>query len=218
MECRCMRDNVAGRFVAHSSDKAAAFHNNIYSSGQNEHNTTHESVNVDFLVLIEDSLTQIQTDAATKGIKTSSFECLSMIDVFIASKANGTTDALAVFIEWNGALEPLAVVVAETEDDEFGADVKQNGNTKIFGPGMLPQPIKMYDTLHAEQLQQGCHNKNDSDNSPSCHFICILVNNQICHFPYNRMCRFEKRPTLVDGKVIVCTKKLQIIGIFCNHI
>ena len=133
-----MRDDVVGGFVTHTSDKAAAFHNNIYSGGHNKYNASHEGVDVDFLVLIENSLMQIQTDAATKSVKTRSFEGLTMIDVFIASKADGTTDALAIFVEWNGALEPLAVVMAETINNEFCANVQQNGNSKIFLPGMLP--------------------------------------------------------------------------------
>ena len=47
-----MRDDVVGGFVTHTSDKAAAFHNNIYSGGHNKYNASHEGVDVDFLVLM----------------------------------------------------------------------------------------------------------------------------------------------------------------------
>ena len=86
-------------FIAHASKKTAAFYLYINGGGNHQVHTTKAGANVNFLVFIYNSIAQVQTDAPESGYQTSPMEWLTMLDVFVTTKAGRTTDALAILIE-----------------------------------------------------------------------------------------------------------------------
>ena len=71
--------------VADAADEAAAFYYDIDMGGYEELDAAAEGVDVDFLVLGDDSFAQIHADAAAEGIETGTVERLAAIHVLVAA-------------------------------------------------------------------------------------------------------------------------------------
>ena len=105
-------------FIADSTNKAAAVHYHIHCRGDNQLNTAHKGMDVDFLILVNDGFAQIQTDSTTICFKPGTMKWFSVINVFITTKTHRAADSFAVLSERYGTLKPPVSVMPETADDE----------------------------------------------------------------------------------------------------
>ena len=80
--------------ITHTTDEAAAFYLHIDRRGHDEFDATTKGVNVDFLVLRNRCLAQVQPDAAAESVETGTVEGLAAIDVLVTAVVNRATDAL----------------------------------------------------------------------------------------------------------------------------
>ena len=89
---------VSGMYgaITDTADEAATLYLDIYVSGYKQFDATTEGVDVNLLVLCDDSLTQIHSDAAAEGVKPGTVERLAAIHVLVAAVMNRAADALAV--------------------------------------------------------------------------------------------------------------------------
>ena len=90
--------------ITHTTDEAAAFYLHIDRRGHEEFDSTTKGVNVDFLVLRNRCLAQIQSDAAAESVETGTMKGLAMIDVLVTAVVNRAADALAVLTDGQRAL------------------------------------------------------------------------------------------------------------------
>ena len=161
------------RFITNAANETVAVHHHIDIFGYQQFHAAQESVDVNFLVLADDSVAQIQAQTAAKGVKPCSMESLTFIYVLVSAKPHKAADAFAVFTQRQGALQPLRRVLLITVDDEFASNVEQEQRTEVLCPTMVP--VQVNDAPHVSQLQQGCHDKNDSDDCSSAHNACLLM-------------------------------------------
>ena len=89
---------VSGMYgmITDTADEAAALHLDIDVSGYKQLDTAAERMNVNLLVLRDDSLAQIHSDAAAEGVETGTVKRLTAIDVLVTAVVNRAADALAV--------------------------------------------------------------------------------------------------------------------------
>ena len=85
--------------ITHTTDEAAAFYLYIDRRGHEELDATTKGVNVDFLVLSNRCLAQVQPDAAAESVETGTMKGLAMIDVLVTAVVNRAADALAVLTD-----------------------------------------------------------------------------------------------------------------------
>ena len=83
--------------VANATDEAMTVDHDINIVGDHEFYPAEERVDVNFLVLVNDGIAQVQTQPATKGVKSRPMECFTLIDVLVGAKPRITADAFAVF-------------------------------------------------------------------------------------------------------------------------
>lgn len=107
MNSACVFTRIGCCLIAHSTYKAVALDNHIDSFGNQQLYPTEKRMNVNFLILADDSITQVKTYATTKRIEPCSMESLSFIDVFISTEPHSATNALAFLVHRQGTLEPL---------------------------------------------------------------------------------------------------------------
>ena len=119
-----LRVGIACGMIADTADKAAAFYDNVDMGGHEEFDAATEGVDVDFLVLSDNSLAQIHADAATEGIKSGTVKRLTAIDILVATVMHATADAFAVLADGQRTLQPLVWVTAITVDNSSCAHVQ----------------------------------------------------------------------------------------------
>ena len=90
--------------ITHTADEAAAFYLHIDRRGHEELDATTKGVNVDFLVLRNRCLAQVQSDAAAESVETGTMKGLAMIGVLVTAVVNRAADALAVLTDGQRAL------------------------------------------------------------------------------------------------------------------
>ena len=90
--------------IANAADEAMALHLHIDRCGHQELDTAAEGVDVNLLVLCDDGLAQVHSDASAKSVEPGSVERLAVIDVFVAAIVNRASDALAVLAYGKRAL------------------------------------------------------------------------------------------------------------------
>ena len=160
-------------FVTDPANKTVAIHYHVDILGDQQFHATEERVDINFLVLVNDGIAEIQAQSATKGIEPRTVESFTFISVLVTTESHIAADALAVFTQRQGALEPLRRIFLITVDNKFTANIEQEDRTQILNPGLLQ--IQMDDSPHVSQFQQGCHDKNDSDDCSSCHNFLFFV-------------------------------------------
>ena len=72
--------NCVCGMIAHTPDETLAFYLHIDRRGHEELDATTKGVNVDFLVLRNRCLAQVQPDAAAESVETGTMKGLAMID------------------------------------------------------------------------------------------------------------------------------------------
>ena len=92
---------VSGMYgmITDTADEAAALHLDIDVSGYKQLDTAAKRVDVNLLVLRDDSLAQIHADAAAEGVEAGTMERLTAIHVLVAAVVNRAADALAVLTD-----------------------------------------------------------------------------------------------------------------------
>ena len=80
-------DSMCG-MIAYTTYKALAFYLYVDRCGHEEFNAATEGMDVDFLVLRNHGLAQIQSDAATESVEPGTVEGFAMIDVLVATIVN----------------------------------------------------------------------------------------------------------------------------------
>ena len=103
--------------ITDATDEAAALHYDVDMGGHEELDASAEGVDVDFLVLGDDSFAQIHADAAAESVESGTVECLAAIDVLVAAVMYRTADALAVLADGQWTLEPLVRVTTVAIDN-----------------------------------------------------------------------------------------------------
>ena len=162
--------------VANAADEAAALHYDIDISGHEELDAAAEGVDVDFLVLGDDSLTQVHTDAAAEGIETGTVERLAAIHVLVAAVMNRAADALSILAYRQRALKPLVGVATVAVDNQIHTHIEHHEDAEISCPGLLSDPCEptpMDKVPDGRQLQQTGNNENNSDNRSWFHNFII---------------------------------------------
>jgi hypothetical protein len=120
-------------------------------------------VDVDFLVLGDDSLAQVYADAATESIETSTVEGLAVIGILVATIVNGAADTLAVLADGQRALQPLVGIAAVTVNNQMSTYTYNKEYAEISNPrllGYLREPTPMNKLPDYSQLKQSGYNKN----------------------------------------------------------
>ena len=112
----------AHSFVAHAANETAAFRLDVHICRNQQFHSTGEGVDVNFLIFGDKGLAQIESNASEKGVESRTMERFTFINVFVAAKSHGTTDALAILTLRNGPLQPLVGVAPVTADDEPHTD------------------------------------------------------------------------------------------------
>ena len=74
--------------VAYPTDEATAFNDDVDMGGHKELDAATESVDVYLLVLGNDGLAQIHSDAAAEGIEAGTVERFAAIDILVAAIVN----------------------------------------------------------------------------------------------------------------------------------
>ena len=89
---------VSGMYgmITDTADETSALHLDIDVSGYKQLDTATERVDVNLLVLRDDSLAQIHSDAAAESVEAGTMERLTAIDVLVTAVVNRAADALAV--------------------------------------------------------------------------------------------------------------------------
>ena len=166
VEGRSFRVGVMCGMVAYAADKTAAYHYDIDMGGHEELDAAAERVDVYLLVLGDNGLAQIHTDAAAEGVKAGTMKGLAAIDVLVTAVVNRAADALAVLADGQRALEPLVGVATIALDDEAHAYIYQQEDGEISCPGLLAYPCKptpMDNAPDGRQFQQTGYDENNSD-------------------------------------------------------
>ncbi len=158
-----------GCVVAHTANETAALHNDIHIRRDKQLYAAQKGVDVNLLILRYDRFAQVHTDATAEGIEAGTTERLAMKYVLVATISGYTDDALPVISDGQRTLQPLVGVVLVTADDELYTYIYNKTHTEVRRPGLLPQPFQMHDVPHVGQLQQTCHDENDSNNCSSSH-------------------------------------------------
>ena len=83
--------------VADIAQETATFDNDIHRLRHIEFYAATEGMNLYLLILTNDGISQVHTDAAAESVKTGTVERLATIDVLIATVVYAAADALAVF-------------------------------------------------------------------------------------------------------------------------
>ena len=91
-----LRVGIACGMITDTADETTALHFNVDMGGYVELDATTEGVDVNLLVLCDDSLTQIHSDAAAEGVEAGTVELLAAIHVLVTAVMNRAADALAV--------------------------------------------------------------------------------------------------------------------------
>ena len=93
--------------IADAADEALAFYIHIDRRRHNEFDAATEGMDVDLLVLGDDGLAQVHSDATAESVETGTVEDLAVIDVFVATVVYRAADAFAVFTDRQRTLQPL---------------------------------------------------------------------------------------------------------------
>ena len=103
---------VSGMYgmITNTADEASALHLDIDVSGNKQFDAATEGVDVNLLVLRDDSLTQIHSDAAAESVEAGTVERLAAIHVLVTAVMNRTADSLSVLVNGQWALKPLVGV------------------------------------------------------------------------------------------------------------
>ena len=110
--------------IADAADEASAFYINIDRRGHGEFDASAEGVDVDFLVLGNHSLAQVETETAAESIETGTVERLAMIDVLVAAIVHRAADALALLADGQRALQPLVGVATVAVYNKVYANIE----------------------------------------------------------------------------------------------
>ena len=92
---------VSGMYgmITDTADETSALHLDIDVSGYKQLDAAAERVDVNLLVLRDDSLAQIHSDAAAESVEAGTMERLTAIHVLVAAGVNRAADALAVLTD-----------------------------------------------------------------------------------------------------------------------
>ena len=104
--------------ITYAADEAATLYLDIYVSGYKQFDATTEGVDVNLLVLCDDSLAQIHSDAAAEGVEAGTVERLAAIHVLVTAVMNRTADSLSVLVNGQWALKPLVGVATVAVDNQ----------------------------------------------------------------------------------------------------
>jgi hypothetical protein len=86
-------------FIAHTTDETATLHLYIYMFRDKQLNATETSTDVNFFILVDDGITQIQSDTTESGFQACPMESLATIYILIASETHLAQDSLAILIQ-----------------------------------------------------------------------------------------------------------------------
>ena len=111
---------VSGMYgmITDTADETSALHLDIDVSGYKQLDTATERVDVNLLVLCDDSLAQIHSDAAAEGVEAGTVERLAAIHVLVTAVMNRTADSLSVLVNGQWALKPLVGVATVAVDNQ----------------------------------------------------------------------------------------------------
>ena len=107
--------------IPHTTNEASALDHYVHCGRNIKLHAAQEGVDVDLLVLGDDSLAQIHADAAAEGIQPGSLERLSLIHIFVGTEVNRTVDAFSLVTDRQGASKPLVTVTHKTFEQQFYA-------------------------------------------------------------------------------------------------
>lgn len=91
-------DGMCG-MIADATDEALAFYLYVDRRGHEKFDAATEGMDVDFFVLSYHGLAQIQSDATTESVETSTMECLAMIDILVTTIMNRAANTLSVLTD-----------------------------------------------------------------------------------------------------------------------
>ena len=167
VEGRGFRVGSVHGMVADAADEAAALNYDVDVGGHEKLDAAAEGVDVNFLVLGNHGLAQIQSDSAAEGVESCTMEGLTAIDVLVAAVVYRTADALAVLADGQGAMEPLVRVATVAVDDQMYTNIEYHKDAEISCPGLfgdLCKPTPMDKAPDGGQLQQAGYDENNTDN------------------------------------------------------
>ena len=107
MQAAGIGDCTSRSLVTNATYKAVTLDNHVDIVRDKQFHSTEECVDIYLLVLIDGSISQVQTQTAAEGIQSGTMERLTLIDVLIGTETCCTIDAFAILTLRNGALEPL---------------------------------------------------------------------------------------------------------------
>ncbi len=105
--------------IGDAADEAAALHHNVDVGRYEELDATAKGVDIDFLVLGDDSLAQVQPDASAESIEAGTVEGFAMIDILVAAIVNRTANTLSILTNGQRALQPLVGIATVAVDDQM---------------------------------------------------------------------------------------------------
>ena len=123
--------------ITDTADEAAALNYDVDMGGHEKLDAAAEGVDVNFLVLGNHGLAQIQSDTTAEGVESCTMEGLAAIDLFVAAVVYRAADALAVLADGQGALEPLVRVATVAVDNQMHTNIEHHKDAEISCPGLF---------------------------------------------------------------------------------
>jgi len=145
----------AACIVTDTAYETAAFHYHIDILGNIQLHSADEIGDFNLLILSDDSLAEVQQNSSAMGSEESSAEHLAVIHIFVAAELGVAYDALSVFVDRDGTLQPLAAPVFVASEDDIEPQAGGGNRTYVFGPRLVPKPAPMDKIPHVAQLKQG---------------------------------------------------------------
>jgi len=102
--------------IAHAANEATALHHDIHCLRHIEFYAATEGMDLDLLILCNGGISQVHADTTAESVETGTVEWFATIDVLIAAIMHAAADALAVFTNGQGALQPLVWVATIAVD------------------------------------------------------------------------------------------------------
>lgn len=165
---------TAACIVTHTPYETAALHYHIYIFGDIQFHSADEIGDFNLLVLSDDSFAEVQQNSSAMGSEESSAEHFAVIHILVATELGVAYDALPVFVDRDGTLQPLIAPLFVASENDIEPQAGGGNRTYVFGPRLVPEPAPVDKIPHVAQLKQGQRNKDTAEKDSSNHNCFVL--------------------------------------------